>query len=89
MRKARLARFLIMERSYRGRNRNIAIFNTACGSYQFPLGIPVTVAIRGYEGTEDYRFEVKSQMPGGQDVSSTVYVSVPRDGMPEFTQVVR
>lgn len=68
---------------------DIAIFDAACGSYQFPLGTPVKVAKRSYDGTEDYRFDVKSQMPDGNETSSTIYVVVPQGGTPEFTQVVR
>ena len=42
-----------------------------------------------YDGTEDYRFDVKSQTPDGSEASSTIYVVVPQGGKPEFTQVVR
>lgn len=48
-----------------------------------------TVAKRSYDGTEEYRFDVKSQMPDGRESSSTIYVIVPQGGTPEFTQVVR
>ena len=68
---------------------DIEVFNAACGDYQFPLGTPVTVAKRSYDGTEDYRFDVKSQTPDGRESSSTIYVVVPQGGTPEFTQVVR
>ncbi len=68
---------------------DIAVFDAACGDYQFPLGTPVTAAKRSYDGTEDYRFDVKSQTPGGSEASSTIYVVVPQGGTPEFTQVVR
>ena len=68
---------------------DVAVFDAACGDYQFPLGTPVTVAKRSYNGTADYRFDVKSQTPDGIETSSTIYVVVPQDGMPEFTQVVR
>ena len=68
---------------------DIAVFDAACGEYQFPLGTPVTVAKRSYDGTEDYRFDVKSQTPDGRESSSTIYVVVPQGGKPEFTQVVR
>ena len=68
---------------------DVAVFDAACGDYQFPLGTPVTVAKRSYDGTEDYRFDVKSQTPDGRESSSTIYVVVPQGGPPEFTQVVR
>lgn len=68
---------------------DIAVFDAACGNYQFPLGTPVTVGKRSYDGMEDYRFEVKSQTPDGNEVSSTIYVIVPQGGIPEFTKVVR
>lgn len=68
---------------------DIAVFDAACGNYQFPLGTPVTVAKRSYDGTEDYRFDVKSQTPEGSEASSIIYVVVPQDGTPEFTRVVR
>ena len=47
------------------------------------------VAKRSYDGTEDYRFDVKSQTPDGREASSTIYVVVSQGGTPEFTQVVR
>ena len=68
---------------------DVAVFDAACGDYQFPLGTPVTVAKRNYDGTEDYRFDVKSQTPDGRESSSTIYVVVPQGEKPEFTQVVR
>ena len=49
----------------------------------------MTVEKRSYDGTQDYRFGVKSQTPDGSEVSSTIYVVVPQDGTPEFTRVVR
>ena len=70
-------------------DEDIAVFDAACGNYQFPLGTPVTVAKRSYDSTEDYRFDVKSQTPDGSEASSTIYVVVPQDGTPEFTRVVR
>lgn len=68
---------------------DIAVFDLACGNYQFPLGTPVSVAKRSYDGTEDYRFELKSQTPAGSEALSTIYVVVPQGGIPEFTKVVR
>ena len=68
---------------------DIAVFDAACGNYQFPLGTPVTVAKRSYDNTEDYHFDVKSQTPDGSEASSTIYVIVQQGGTPEFTRVVR
>lgn len=68
---------------------DIAVFDAACGNYQFPLGTPVTVAKRSYDGTEDYRFDVKSQTPDGSEAASTIYVIIQQGGTPEFTRVVR
>ncbi len=68
---------------------DIAVFDAACGDYQFPLGTPVTVGKRNYDGTADYRFDVTSQTPDGRETSSTIYVVVPQDGTPKFTRVVR
>ena len=68
---------------------DIAIFDAACGNYQFPLGTPVTVAKRSYDNTEDYRFDVKSQTPDGSEASSTIYVVFQQGDTPEFTRVVR
>lgn len=68
---------------------DIAVFDAACGDYQFPLGTPVTVAKRSNDGTEDYRFDVKSQSPDGSETSSTIYVVAPQGSTPEFTRVVR
>ena len=68
---------------------DIAVFGAACGDYQFPLGTPVTVSKRSYDGTDDYRYDVKLQAPDGREASSIVYVVVPLGGSPEFTQVVR
>ncbi len=61
----------------------------ACCDYQFPLGTLVAVAKRSYDGTEDYRFDVKSQTLDGNGTLSTAYVVVPQGGTPEFTQVLR
>lgn len=68
---------------------DIKIFNEACGSYKFPLGIPVGVATRTTSSGRDYKFDVKSQSPGGGESTSTIYVTVAEGGEPEFTEVVR
>ncbi|WP_241159945.1 flavodoxin [Parabacteroides sp. ZJ-118] len=70
-------------------DEDVAVFDAACGDYQFPLGTPVTVAKRSYDGTQDYRFDVKSQTRDGGEALSTIYVVVPQGGTPEFTQVLK
>lgn len=65
------------------------IFNQACGDYKFPLGTPVAVAKRTYDGVTDYRYEVKSQGPDGKESESVIYVTCVPDEKPEFTRVVR
>lgn len=70
-------------------NKDKEVFDAACSGYRFPLGTPVTVARRLYEGGEDYRFSVISQGPDGKEVPATVYVTVSPGQPPEFTRVVR
>lgn len=65
------------------------IFNKACGDYRFPLGTPVAVAKRSYDGITDYRYEVESKSPDGRESKSVIYVTVAPDGKPEFTRVIR
>ncbi len=65
------------------------VFDEACGDYKFPLGTPVGVATRISSGGKDYKFDVKSQTPDGKESSSTIYVTVPTGGEPEFIEVVR
>ena len=67
----------------------IKIFDEACGNYQFPLGTPVKVAKRSYDGVTDYKFEVKSTGPDGKEHESTIYVTCEPNSTPEFTRVVR
>lgn len=65
------------------------IFNQACGDYKFPLGTPVSVASRTYNGTTDYRFDVISHTPDGKESSSVIYVTVAPNEKPTFTRVIR
>lgn len=67
------------------------IFNAACGDYQFPLGTPVTVGKRETTQGTDYRFSAQSQDAQGNNVLSTIYVTVSNQpgARPEFTEVVR
>jgi flavodoxin len=69
-----------------------AIFEAACGSYQFPLGTPLTVGKRGTDEGVDYVFtSAAKDMISGNDTTFTIYVTVPNGegAKPEFTRVVR
>ena len=68
-----------------------AIFDTACSSYQFPLGTPETVGKRQTEDSTDYKFTVKSRGITGQEATSVIFVTVGKEqgAKPEFTEVVR
>lgn len=66
-----------------------AIFSAACSNYQFPLGMPSTVGKRTADDSIDYKYTVTGRGMDGQESTSIIYVTVPRDGNPEFTQVVR
>lgn len=65
-----------------------AIFNQACGNYQFRLGDPVDVAVRETAQSTDYEFTAKSP---NEETLSTIYVTVAKEGdtTPVFTQVIR
>ena len=66
------------------------IFDTACSSYQFPLGTPQTVGKRQTPDGTDYKFTVASRgMNGGGETTSIIYVTVGKDAKAEFTEVVR
>jgi flavodoxin len=69
-----------------------AIFNAACGDYQFPLGTPLTVGKRGTDEGVDYEFTAAAKdVTSGEETQITVYVTVPNGegAKPEFTRVVR
>lgn len=68
---------------------DVKIFDNACGDYQFPLGTPISVAKRSYDGATDYCYDVVSKTPDGQESKSTIYVLVEPNQKPEFTRVVR
>lgn len=68
---------------------DIAIFDQACGDYQFPLGTPIKIAARTTAQGTDYRFNVESASPDGSIASSIIYVTTSPDTTPEFTEVVR
>lgn len=66
----------------------LALFEEACGNYQFPLGTPVTFGSRETSWGTEYLFNVESAGQDGQVSESKIYVIV-ADGQAEFTQVVR
>ncbi len=68
-----------------------AIFNAACGNYQYPLGTPVTAGKRQTSSGTDYCFKARSKGPDGGDIMATIYVTVgiEEGAVPEFTEVVR
>lgn len=68
-----------------------AIFDAACSSYQFPLGTPSTVGKRQTSDGTDYLFTVKGRGMDGSESTSIIYVTVGKEegAKPEFTQVVR
>lgn len=66
-----------------------AIFDEACGDYQFPLGTPTTVGSRVTTTSTDYKYTVSSKSMDGQDATSIIYVTKQKDKKAEFTQVVR
>ncbi len=71
--------------------KEIEIFNTACGNYQFPLGTPVTAGKRTTSTGTDYRYTACSKDANGNDTEAIIFVTVSNapDVAPEFTEVVR
>lgn len=67
------------------------IFQQACGSYQYPLGEPVDVAVREREDVTEYEFTSLSTDRDGNENFATIYVVLEKveGAVPEFTQVVR
>lgn len=65
-----------------------AVFESACGSYRFPLGTPVTVGKRETAERVDYCYTVKNT---DSESTATIYVTVGKeaDAKPEFTRIVR
>jgi flavodoxin len=66
-----------------------SIFDAACSGYKFPLGIPETVGKRATPQGVDYKFVAHSKTPDGVEGMSTIYITVPTGGTPEFTLVER
>lgn len=67
------------------------LFNRACSGYQYPLGTPVSVAVRESAECTDYEYTATSAGPDGAEVASTVYVTLKKveGAEPIFTQVIR
>lgn len=63
-------------------------FDEACGSYQFPLGTPVTCGWRETSYGTEYLYMVENAGADGQVSTSKIYVLV-SNGRAEFTKVVR
>lgn len=99
---AEVERFLIAKGFIEGANKPLpefsapqpvtdaqaAVFDEACGGYQFPLGTPVSFCVRETPWGTEYAFTAQNTTPDGQLSESTVFVTV-TDGMAEFTEVVR
>ncbi len=70
---------------------DVAIFDAACGGYQFPLGTPVSVAKRDLPESVDYKYSVTGKGMNGEEMAFTIYVTVGKEqgAAPEFTRVVR
>lgn len=68
-----------------------AIFNAACSDYQYPLGTAVSAGKRTTSSGTDYCFTAQSTDSAGNNVNSTIYVTVGNEpgAKPEFTKVVR
>lgn len=70
-------------------DEELMIFEQACGSYQMPLGSPITVASRPVANGTEYLFDSVMQDMYGDAVTMKIYVSVIAGEDPEFTKVVR
>lgn len=68
-----------------------AIFDAACGDYQFPLGTPVTVGQRSVKEGIEYKYTVESKGMDGSNATAIIYViDYKEEGCkPEFTKVER
>lgn len=67
------------------------IFNEACGSYQMPLGTPVSVSSITSDAATNYLFTVESAGADGQVQVAQIYVvkDNAEGAVAEFTQVIR
>lgn len=68
-----------------------AIFEAACGSYQMPLGTPISVASRSLTDATEYLFVSKVTGFDGNETTQQIYVLKGNEpeSVAEFTQVVR
>lgn len=68
-----------------------AVFDQACGSYIYPMGTPVDVAVRETATSTDYEFTSLNKNMNGEDVNTTVFITKEKKegAMPEFTRVIR
>ena len=66
-----------------------AVFDAACGSYEMPLGSPVSVSQRPVQGGTEYRFAAESLDMSGHPVRSTILILALDGETPEFTKVIR
>ena len=68
-----------------------AIFEAACGSYQMPLGTPISVAVRSLDNGTEYLFVSKVTGFDGSEGTQQIYVIQGNEpgSVAEFTQVVR
>lgn len=66
-----------------------SIFNAACGSYEMPLGNPVSTAERPVPGGKEYVFSAVGQGMDGSRAENTIFVLAPDGETPEFTKVIR
>lgn len=68
-----------------------AVFDQACGSYIYPMGTPVDVAVRETATSTDYEFTLLNKNMNGEDVNTTVFITKEKKegAMPEFTRVIR
>ena len=65
------------------------VFNAACGSYQMPLGEPLSVAERPVPGGVEYAFTAVTTDKDGQPAKNRIYVLALDGEAPEFTKVLR
>lgn len=72
-------------------DEEVKIFDEACGDYQYPLGTPVTVAVRETETSTDYLYTASSKGQDGSESTSKIYVTVKKaeGSKAEFTMVER
>lgn len=72
-------------------DEEVAVFDQACGSYMYPMGTPIDVAVRETATATDYEFTSLNKNREGEDVNTTVFITKEKkDGAKaEFTRVIR